>query len=60
MIENFVMIFAEDLEHLVWQEARIEVSKISATYHAYGALLFLGSLYIVAISDVIIFCYVLF
>lgn len=54
------MIFAEDLEHLVWQEARIEVSKISATYHAYGALLFLGSLYIVAISDVIIFCYVLF
>ena len=38
MIENSVMIFAEDLKHLVWQEARIEVSKIRPIYHAYGAL----------------------
>ena len=38
MIENLVMIFAEDLEHLVWQEARIEVSKSSAIFHAYSGL----------------------
>ena len=37
MIQKFV-IFAEDVEQLVWQEARIKVSKISAIFHSYSGL----------------------